>query len=56
MTVKKDNKLNIKQESKEKALKNREKESDKPENSDEQDRKGVIPENLDFRKFIGCGG
>lgn len=46
-----------KQESKPTQRKKILKDSKNKENQEEQEeRKGIIPEDMDFKKFLGCGG
>jgi hypothetical protein len=36
--------------------KSTEKPSDHKESQNSDERKGVLPEGMDFKKFLGCGG
>lgn len=46
----------VNKKSKEPQLIKKKEASKQQEENDEEERAGIIPEGLDFKKFLGCGG
>jgi hypothetical protein len=47
---------NQKTEIKSDAAKSKKKSDEQKETNTDSERKGIIPEGMDFKKFMGCGG